>query len=135
MQREPAHGPAPPARVAARFRRVHRVVGPAALHEIAHALPRDPGVAGEERCEAVELVEQRVARAADPLRLGRWLLAVVAVPVAEAADQLVAAARGRGGGGVPPAGAAANPPPPARPPPASPGAALRAERGGGRARG
>src|SRR2546430_3883985 len=134
MQREPAQRPAPPPRGAARFRRVHCVVGPAALHEIAHALPRDPGVAGEERCEAVELVEQRVARAADPLRLGRWLLAVVAVPVAEAADQLVAAAPGPGSGEVPPAGQLELPLRPARGPKQGLGVAWQEERRGGRRR-
>src|SRR2546427_13009584 len=70
------------------------------------SLPRDPCVAGEARCETVELVEQGVARAADPLRLGRWLVAVAAVPIAEAPDELGAAARGRGGGETRPAGRA-----------------------------
>src|SRR3989454_9747006 len=98
------------------------------------SLPRDPCVAGEERCEAVELVEQRVARAADPLRLGRWLVAVVAVPIAEAPDQLVAAARGRGGGEVPPAGQLELPLRPARGPKQGLGVAWQEERRGGRRR-
>src|SRR3989454_4118932 len=98
------------------------------------SLPRDPCVAGEERCETVELLEQSVARAADPLRLGRWLVAVVAVPIAEAPDQLVAAARGRGGGEMPPAGQLELPLRPARGPQQGLGVAWQEERRGGRRR-
>src|SRR5205807_9848209 len=69
-----------------------------------------------------------------PLRRGRWLVAVVAVPIAEAPDQLVAAARGRGGGEVPPAGQLELPLRPARGPKQGLGVAWQEERRGGRRR-
>src|SRR2546426_8594299 len=58
----------------------------------------------------------------------------VAVPIAEAPDQLVAAARGRGGGEVPPAGQLELPLRPVRGPKQGLGVAWQEERRGGRRR-